>query len=115
MKKLMIILTLMVGFCICVCACAKVEVEPEPTTDSIYTADGRYYIDGTVITEDGNVWEYHTNNISNEMPYDYMPVWVAFDNNGTDDITDDVILGLVHDKITALYDTLEERGDDNVY
>lgn len=76
-----------------------------------YTAYGRYYTDGTVITDDGNDslwWEYSTDTISDQTPYDAMPVWVAFDDNATpDDITDDIILGLVYDRETAIYDQLE--------
>ena len=83
----------------------------QPKEHTRYTAQGRYYTEGTVITNDGNDsiwWEYSTDTISNEEPYDAMPVWVAFDDNGTpNDITDDIILGLVYDRNTAVYDELE--------
>lgn len=73
-----------------------------------YTAYGRYYTDGTVITNDGNEWAYSTDTISDKTPTDAMPVWIGFDDNGTaDDITDDIILGLVYDRNTAIYDELE--------
>ena len=37
-----------------------------------------------------------------------MPVWIAFEDNGTpEDVTDDIILGLVYDRETAIYDELE--------
>ena len=73
-----------------------------------YTAYGRYYTDGTVVTNDGNEWAYSTNSISDKTPTDHMPVWIGFDDNGTpEDITDDIILGLVYDVYTAIYDTLE--------
>ena len=37
-----------------------------------------------------------------------MPIWIGFDDNGTpNDITDDIILGLVYDRETAIYDDLE--------
>lgn len=81
-----------------------------------YTAQGRYYLDGTVITNDGNDsqwWEYSTDNISNETLYDGIPVWVIFDDNGTpDNITDDIIKGLVYDRETAVYDQLEDALGD---
>lgn len=79
-----------------------------------YTAYGRYYTNGTVITNDGNEWNYNTDSISDKTPTDNMPVWIAFDDNGTpDSITDDIILGLVYDRETAIYDALEtELGDD---
>ena len=77
----------------------------EPTR---YTAYGRYYIDGTVITNDGNEWLYSTDVISDKTPTDNMPVWIGFDDNGTPaDITDDIVLGLVYDVYTAIYDALE--------
>lgn len=56
-----------------------------------YTTNGTYYLDGTVITEDGNEWGYDTDTING----DGIAVIVHFDNNGTtNDITDDIILGL---------------------
>lgn len=72
-----------------------------------YTAYGRYYTEGTVITNDGNEWSYSTDTVSDKAPYDAMPVWIGFDDNGTTDITDDIILGLVYDRETAIYDALE--------
>lgn len=88
----------------------NVQEEPASQVESQqYTAYGRYYTDGTVITNDGNEWEFSTYTISNRTPYDSMPVWVGFDDNGTpDNITDDIILGLVYDRNTAIYDELEE-------
>lgn len=56
-----------------------------------YTTDGTYYLDGTVITEDGNKWDYDTDTING----DGIAVVVRFDNNGTmNDITDDIILSI---------------------
>ena len=82
----------------------------EPKVESKqYTAYGRYYTDGTIITEDGNEWSYTTDSISEQTPTDDMPVWVGFDDNGTpNNITDDIILGLVYDRETAIYDDLED-------
>lgn len=89
----------------------KVEVETQPHTQ--YTAYGRYYTNGTVITNDGNEWAYTTDTISDKTPYDTMPVWVGFDDNGTPDrVEDDVILGLVYDRNTAIYDDLETALSD---
>lgn len=87
------------------------NTEPAPQAESTrYTAYGRYYTDGTVITNDGNEWAYNTDSISDKAPYNAMPVWVGFDDNATpDDITDDEILGLVYDRNTAIYDQLEEE------
>lgn len=56
--------------------------------------NGRYYTDGTVITDDGNIWGYSTDTIGGEKPYDDQPICVHFDNNGTDDITDDIIISV---------------------
>lgn len=56
-----------------------------------YTTDGTYYLDGTVITEDGNEWSYDTDTIRG----DGVAVIIRFDNNGTIiDITDDIILSV---------------------
>lgn len=78
-----------------------------------YTAYGRYYTDGTVITADCNEWAYSTDIISDKTPYDGMPVWIGFDDNGTpDNITDDIVLGLVYDLETAIYDDLEDALGD---
>ncbi len=123
MNKKMIALTLAVGAFLMTTGCTKAET---PKAESIrYTAYGRYYTDGTVITNDGNEWAYSTDTISDHTPYDAMPVWVGFDDNGTPtDITDDIILGLVYDRNTAIYDELEtalgdkfelERDNNNIY
>ena len=115
---LLSIATLVIGFIIGVeTHKTEVVVETEPKVHTRYTAYGRYYTDGTVITDDGNDsrwWEYNTDSVSGQTPYDNMPVWIGFDDNGTpDNITDDVILGLVYDRETAIYDALEtELGDD---
>ena len=36
-----------------------------------------------------------------------MPVFAVFDDEGTDDIYDDIVQGLVLDRETAIYDKLE--------
>ena len=54
------------------------------------------------------LWGYQTDSISNEVPYDGMPVVMALDDNGTPDIIeDDIVLGLVYDIETSIYDKLE--------
>lgn len=76
--------------------------------------DCRYYINGTVITPDGNIWGYETGAVSDTAVYDNMPVWAGFDDNGTpDDIYDDEIIGLVYDRNTAIYDALENELSDS--
>lgn len=86
----------------------------EATIHTRYTQYGRYYTDGTLITNDGNEWGYNTDEVSNISVYDNMPVWVAFDDNGTpDDVTDDIILGMVYDRTTACMDTLERELSDS--
>ena len=107
MKKLLAIATILCTILLAGCT----QTESPQVESQQYTAYGRYYTDGTVITDDGYDsiwWEYSTDTISDQTPYDAMPVWVAFDDNGTpDDITDDIILGLVYDRETAIYDALE--------
>lgn len=110
-------LTLSVGAFLMTTACST-KAEPAPKVKpQTYTTYGRYYtniyIEGVGIVEgiettDGNVWGYETDTISDKPVYDSMPVWIGFSDNGTpDDITDDVILGLVYDRNTAIYDQLE--------
>ena len=121
LKATAITLVLAVGLRIGIRQVKPTEVE---TPHNKYTAYGRYYTDGTVITNDGNEWAYSTDLISNQIPTNDMPVWVDFDDNGTpNDITDDIILGLVYDRETAIYDNLEtalsdkfelERNDNNI-
>lgn len=101
MKKLVVISIL---FVLLLSGCTTKKVQPHTR----YTAYGRYYTNGTVITNDGNEWSYTTDTISDKTPTNDMPIWVAFDDNGTpDDITDDIILGVVYDRETAIYDALE--------
>ena len=124
MKKLLALILVMGAF-LMTTGCTKSELvsiqDIEPTElvsisnveSQTYTAYGRYYTDGTVITNDGNEWGYSTDTISDKTPYDGMPVWVGFDDNGTPaDITDDIILGLVYDRNTAIYDELETALSD---
>jgi hypothetical protein len=106
MKKVMAILILCA---LCTSGCAP----KEPLIHTRYTANGRYYTDGTVVTADGNEWTYSTDIISDKTPYDGMPVSIGFDDNGTaDNITDDIVLGLVWDINTSVYDDLEDALSD---
>lgn len=83
------------------------ETEPEPINHEQYMTVGRYYVNGSVITHDGNVWDYQTETISDKPSYDNEPVHVVFDDNGTETIYDDIIIGLVLDMETEIYDRLE--------
>ena len=83
------IATLALAMAMCCTACGKEHTK--------YTMNGHYYTDETVITSDGNKWDYSTDNISDKTPYNGMAVKVVFDDNGTENnITDDIILGLVY-------------------
>lgn len=112
MKKLVSIalasaMTLTVG-----CSAPK-QTELSKSDPQTYTAYGRYYTDGTVITDDGNEWGYSTDTISNQTPKDGMPIWIGFSDNGTpNDIYDDIILGVVYDRYTSVYDDLESALSD---
>lgn len=107
MKKLLTF-ALAGAICLATSGCTKAEAPKAESTR--YTTYGRYYTDGTVITNDGNEWAYTTDTISDKTPTDAMPVLVGLDDNGTpDNITDDIILGLVYDRNTAIYDTLEKE------
>lgn len=108
MKKL-IALALVVGAFLMTAGCTNTE--PAHTR---YVAQGHYYADGTVITTDGNIWDYQTDIISDKPSYDHQAVNVGFDDNGTpDDITDDIILGLTWDVATSIYDDLETALSDS--
>ena len=63
---------------------------------SVYTLDGIYCVD-EVFTSDGNHWGYDVVDTIDGIPaYDGMPVTVWLSDNGTpDNMTDDIILGLV--------------------
>ena len=63
---------------------------------NVYTVDGVYCVD-EVFTSDGNHWSYDMLDYVGDTPsYDGMPVTVWLSDNGTpDDMTDDVVLGLV--------------------
>ena len=61
---------------------------------SVYTVDGIYCVD-EVFTSDGNRWGYDMVDYVGDTPtYDGMPVTVWLSDNGTDDVTDDIILAL---------------------
>ena len=108
MKKLLA-LTLIMGAFLMTTGC--VETKPEHTR---YVAQGHYYADGTVITNDGNIWDYQIDTISDKPSYDHQAVYVGFDDNGTpNDITDDIILGLTWDVETSIYDRLETALSDS--
>ena len=90
--------------------CTKREIEPEHTT---YITAGRYYTCGEVITDDGNVWAYSQDIISERESYDHQPVFALIDDNGTpDNIYDDEVYGLVLDRETKVYDELEAALSD---
>lgn len=79
------IILAIVGITLLMTGCQK-KTEPE-----VYIASGYYYAGGEVITEDGNIWGY-----TSEVFDDSFPVYVLFDNNGTETIYDDVIVGIVN-------------------
>ena len=63
---------------------------------NVYTLDGIYCVD-EVYTSDGSRWCYDMVDTIDGIPtYDGMPVTVWMSDNGTpDNVTDDVVLGLV--------------------
>ena len=61
---------------------------------NVYILDGVYCVD-EVYTGDGNRWSYDVLDHVGDVPaYDGMPVTVWLSDNGTDDVTDDIILAL---------------------
>lgn len=63
---------------------------------NVYTLDGIYCVN-EVFTSDGNRWGYDVVDTIDGIPaYDGMPVTVWMSDTGTpDDMTDDIVLGLV--------------------
>ena len=62
---------------------------PEPTPHHCYAVSGHYYLNGTVITADGNIWNFQTDAFTAPE----TAVQVIFDDNGTPkNIYDDAIL-----------------------
>lgn len=88
--------------------CGSSSTKPE-VEHVRYTMQGKYYTVGICEDINGNVWEYSTDTISKLNVYDAMPVYICLDDAGTpDNIYDDIVLGLVYDRETAIYDQLEE-------
>ena len=86
----------------------NVVTEFYPAEHTTYIVSGRYYTSGEVITEDGNVWGYSQDIISERESYDNEPIFALFDDNGTpENIYDDEIYGVVLDRETEVYDRLE--------
>ena len=109
LKKAIIAL---VGASLLLTGCSKNNVvveEPTATVESTtYMLAGRYYTSGTVITEDGNMWGYSQDIISEKPSYDNEPVYALINDMGTpDNIYDDEVLGCVRDTATAIMDDLE--------
>lgn len=130
MKKLLTIILILITIALTGCTKSEEPVVTATTTiaHTRYVAHGRYYMNADlqwdVITDDGNVWSYDQDIISDKPRYHTQPVYVGFDDNGTPDIIeDDIVLGLVLDVETAIYDNLEtslseafelERDDNNI-
>lgn len=107
MKKKIILA--LVGATMLLSGCTK-EPQTESTT---YITAGRYYTSGEVITDNGNIWGYSQDIISEVQSYDDEPIFALFDDKGTpDNIYDDEILGVVLDRETAIYDELEAALSD---
>ena len=114
MKAIIVICAAIAAFSFGSCAIEAISPVEQPKAVEwvevgTRVAYGRYYTDGTVITEDGHEWGYTQDVIGGEAAYDGEPVAVVFTDNGTPDyIEDDVVGGLVKDYVTALDDLMEE-------
>ena len=91
MKKMIILLAAL----LLLAGCGSAEVEP-----TCYFVDGVYCIEanaqGCVVTDDGNIWDYTQDIISEEPSYHNEPIVAIFYDAGTpDNIYDDEIIGLV--------------------
>lgn len=117
------IAALLLGTSLLLAGCAKTQesaieftYEPVQETTAVeetvvesqtYLLAGRYYTCGELHTKDGNVWEYSQELINEKPSYDNQPVFALIDDMGTGNQHDDVIIGLVFDAETAIYDELE--------
>lgn len=64
---------------------------------SVYTAEGKAYPNGRIVTADGNEWQ-----VEHYINGDGTEVIVRFDNNGTPSkITDDIILSVNYKEYPA--------------
>lgn len=90
MKKLLISVLIALGLFWCI-------VAREPMAQPVmHVVAGHYYISGEVITEDGNIWGYSQDIISDAPSYDNQPVYVLMYDAGTpNNIYDDEVMGLV--------------------
>ena len=72
------------------------------TEGKAYTLHGRYYVNGTFVDEEGNIWDYATTEIDSQSVYDAMPVYAIFWDNYTVPIEDDEIRKICIDYYTQL-------------
>ena len=83
---------------------------PDPATITKRVIAGRYTT-GELITADGHIWNYDGIVRGENIPEHHQtntPVYAVMHDNGTpDEITDDIIMGLVFDRETAIYDDIE--------
>ena len=108
MKKALIILSLAITLTGCTS-----QPYSEIESNNYVVPHSRYYTDGTIETSDGMLWGYETETISNIQPYNGMPVFMCMNDNGTPEIIkDDIVLGLVFDRETAIYDALATSFDE---
>lgn len=78
----------------------------------VYNA--RYYPScNEVRMTNGNVYIYDTDEVSGDFPYDGMPVHVGMCDQCSNDVKDHVVLGLVYDHETAIYDELYDSLSEN--
>lgn len=64
---------------------------PNPAPHHTYAVSGHYHLNGTIITSDGNLWDFQTSAFTTDATH----IQVIFDDNGTpDNIYDDVILNI---------------------
>lgn len=90
---------------LCLSGCSVAEPEPEHTR---YVMQGRCYERNVWEDTTGNLWEYDTDTVSKVPVYDNMPVYICFDDAWTPgNIYDDIVLCVVYDRETAIYNKLE--------
>ena len=107
MKKILALLALTITLTGC-----NAQPQREIQSERYTITNCRYYTNGTVETSDGMLWGYTTEIISETTVYDGMPVVMCMDDKGTPEIIeDDIVLGLVYDRMTAIYDEIAANLD----
>lgn len=125
-----IILSILIVILSISCSCLPVNAPTETETTEVVRESERYVVKNcryfvnempslqtkpfSVICPNEEAFIYETDIISDTPAYDGMPVWAVCDDNGTPNyVKDDIVLGLVLDRETEIYDKLYDKFSEN--